>query len=57
MYSLTTLAVAGYEIQSDGGAEPESFGCDAFDEADYRLNELREQLPQKTFKLVAVIDA
>ena len=57
MYSLTTLPVAGYEIQSDSGAGPEQFGFNAFDEADSRLNELREQSPQITFKLVALLEA
>lgn len=57
MYSLTTLPVTGYEIQSDSAAEPEQFGCNAFDHADSRLNELREQFPKITFSLVALIDA
>lgn len=57
MYSLTTLPVTGYEIHSDSGAEPEQFGCNAFDKADSRLNELREQFPKNTFSLVALIDA
>lgn len=57
MYSLITLPVTGYEIQSDNGAEPEQFGCSEFDEADTRLNELREKSPQSTFRLVALVDA
>jgi len=57
MYTLTTLPVIGYEIQSNSGDEPEQFNGRDFETADARINELRELSPQKTFKLIALIDA
>lgn len=58
MHALVMMPILGYEIRNTryGDVEQE-FSCGDFDSADKRLNDLREQNPNKEYDLVAIIDA